>query len=195
MTKKNPQHADAAARAADRPTISETQPDGLLRLAVQKSGRLSEGSTSLLRQMGLQFETYSDRLFARCRNMPVNILFLRDDDIPEYVQDGVADLGIVGGNVLDERAVTVDRLLPLDFGYCSLCLAVPEPAGRTARKTSTANGSPLRIPRRCGAISATARSRPRSSFSTGASKSPRPCKSPTPCAIWFRPAARFGRTG
>lgn len=58
--------------------------------------------------------------------MSVDILFLRDDDIPEYVQDGVADLGIVGSNVLDERGLNVERLLPLDFGYCSLSIAVPE---------------------------------------------------------------------
>ena len=61
-----------------------------------------------------------------CRNMPIDVLFLRDDDIPEYVEDGVADLGIVGSNVLEERAVRLERLLPLDFGFCSLCLAAPE---------------------------------------------------------------------
>ena len=102
------------------------QSNGTIKIAMQKSGRLSEGSISLLGQMGLRFETYKDRLFTRCRNMPIDVLFLRDDDIPEYVRDGVADLGIVGSNVLDERMVSVERLLPLDFGFCSLCLAVPE---------------------------------------------------------------------
>lgn len=102
------------------------QSTGTIRIAIQKSGRLSEGSLTLLLQMGLQFETFRDRLFARCRNMPIDLLFLRDDDIPEYVQDGVADLGIVGSNVLDERRIGVERLLPLDFGYCSLVIAVPE---------------------------------------------------------------------
>jgi ATP phosphoribosyltransferase len=105
------------------------QSNGTLRIAVQKSGRLSEASLALLARMGLQFETYRDRLFTTCRNMPIDILFLRDDDIPEYVQDGVADLGIVGSNVLDERMVRADRLLALDFGFCSLCLAVPEQGG------------------------------------------------------------------
>lgn len=76
--------------------------------------------------MGLQFETYQDRLFVQCRNMSVDILFLRDDDIPEYVQDGVADLGIVGQNILDEYRPSVETLLPLDFGYCTLAVAVPE---------------------------------------------------------------------
>lgn len=97
-----------------------------VRIAVQRSGRLAEGSLNLLRNMGLQFETYQDRLFASCRNLPVDILFLRDDDIPEYVQDGVAELGIVGQNVLEEDEAKVDRLLPLDFGYCTLAIAVPE---------------------------------------------------------------------
>lgn len=102
------------------------QPNGNLRIAVQKSGRLSEGSILLLRSMGLEFETYQNRLFTRCRNIDIDILFLRDDDIPEYVQDGVADLGIVGNNVLEEDESDVKRLLPLDFGYCSLSVAVPE---------------------------------------------------------------------
>ena len=100
--------------------------NGTIRIAIQKIGRLSKGSLQLLRQMGLEFETYPGRLFSRCRNLPIDILFLRDDDIPEYVQDGVADLGIVGSNVLEESMVFVKRLLPLDFGFCSLCLAVPD---------------------------------------------------------------------
>ncbi|MFA6523809.1 MAG: ATP phosphoribosyltransferase [Candidatus Peribacteraceae bacterium] len=101
-------------------------PEGTIRIAIQKTGRLSEGSLLLLRQMGLQFESYQGRLFTPCRNLSADILFLRDDDIPEYVEDGVADLGIVGSNVLEERGSGVERLLPLDFGFCSLALAVPE---------------------------------------------------------------------
>ena len=108
------------------------QSNETLRIAVQKSGRLSEGSIMLLRQMGLEFETYKDRLFTQCRNMSVDILFLRDDDIPEYVQDGVADLGIVGSNVLDERSREIERLLPLDFGFCTLSIAVPEQSEYTS---------------------------------------------------------------
>lgn len=102
------------------------QSNGTIRIAIQKSGRLSEGSLGLLHQMGLEFETYQGRLFSQCRNLPIDILFLRDDDIPEYVRDGVVDLGIVGGNVLDEEEIDVQRLLPLDFGYCSLSIAVPD---------------------------------------------------------------------
>ncbi len=108
------------------------QANGMIRIAIQKSGRLFDGSFALLRQMGLQFEAYKDRLFAQCRNLPIDVLFLRDDDIPEYVRDGVADVGIVGSNVIEEQRVCVDRLLPLDFGYCSLCLAVPEQGSFTS---------------------------------------------------------------
>src|SRR3990167_8162210 len=100
--------------------------NGNLKLAVQSKGRLTEKSLELLKHCGLDIEDYSERLFIPARNFPVDILFLRDDDIPEYVQDGVADLGIVGSNVLDERDLRIERLLPLDFGFCSLSIAVPE---------------------------------------------------------------------
>lgn len=110
------------------------QPNGNLRIAVQRSGRLSEGSITLLRSMGLEFETYENRLFTRCRNIEADILFLRDDDIPEYVQDGVADLGIVGSNILEEGGAKVRQLLPLDFGYCTLSIAAPETASYASLK-------------------------------------------------------------
>lgn len=102
------------------------QLNGKIKIAVQSSGRLSEASLSLLSKMGLEFESYENRLTASCRNLPVDLLFLRDDDIPEYVQDGVADLGIVGGNLVHETGARVKRLLDLDFGFCSLVVAVPE---------------------------------------------------------------------
>lgn len=97
-----------------------------LRIAIQKDGRLSEWSVELLHNMGLQFETYKRRLISRCRNFDVDILFLRDDDIPEYVQDGVVDLGIVGANVVAETAANVQQMMPLGFGFCELKIAVPE---------------------------------------------------------------------
>ncbi len=102
-----------------------------LRLAVQRSGRLTDASLALLRNAGFTFESYSDRLFARCRNFPLAILFGRDDDIPEYVTSGTVDLGIVGHNLIVEEGVEerVDELLPLGFGYCSLVLAVPKDSG------------------------------------------------------------------
>ena len=101
----------------------------VLRLAVQGSGRLTDPSLELLRGIGLDFDERERKLFARCRNLDVELLFLRDDDIPEYVQDGVADLGIVGGNVIREQDAKLTELKPLGFGRCALSLAVPEDSG------------------------------------------------------------------
>jgi ATP phosphoribosyltransferase len=97
-----------------------------VKLALQREGRLSEGSTSLLHRVGLEFDSYRNRLFASCRNFDLELLFVRDDDIPEYVADGVADLGIVGRNLVLESGCPVEELLPLGFGYCSLVVAVPD---------------------------------------------------------------------
>lgn len=97
-----------------------------LRIAIQKEGRLSEWSMDLLRNMGLQFDTYKRSLISCCTNYEMDILFLRDDDIPEYVQDGVVDLGIVGDNMVQECNAVVNRLRPLGFGFCELKIAAPE---------------------------------------------------------------------
>jgi ATP phosphoribosyltransferase len=96
-----------------------------IKLALQKEGRLSQASTDLLHSVGLQFDSYRQRLFAACRNFDLELLFVRDDDIPEYIADGVADLGIVGRNLVLEFGKQVEELLPLGFGYCSLVVAVP----------------------------------------------------------------------
>lgn len=100
--------------------------NGNLKLAVQKKGRLTEKSLELLRHCGLEIENYSERLVVSVRNFPLDILFLRDDDIPEYVQDGVADIGIVGENVIYEKQTNTEMLEKLGFGKCSLQLAYPE---------------------------------------------------------------------
>jgi ATP phosphoribosyltransferase len=97
-----------------------------IKLAVQKDGRLSESSTDLLHTVGLEFDSYRQRLFAACRNFDLELLFVRDDDISEYVADGVADLGMVGRNLVLEYGHAVEELLPLGFGYCSLVVAVPD---------------------------------------------------------------------
>lgn len=97
-----------------------------LKIAVQKKGRLSQPSGELLRAIGIEFDSTDGRLFARCRNYPLDILFLRDDDIPEYVQDGVTDLGIVGLNVVEEKGAEVSKLDFLGYGGCELCIAVPK---------------------------------------------------------------------
>jgi ATP phosphoribosyltransferase len=96
-----------------------------LRIAVQSNGRLTSYSLDLLRGIGLEFEDHERHLFAKCRNFDIELLFLRDDDIPEYVADGVADLGIVGLNVIREKETKLERLAPLGFGYCTLTIAVP----------------------------------------------------------------------
>jgi len=97
--------------------------DTPLKLAVQRSGRLTQDTLDLLHAIGLEFESYGQRLFSHCRNFPLSILYARDDDIPGYIGLGTVDLGIVGRNLLHEEGVAVEELAPLGFGYCSLVLA------------------------------------------------------------------------
>ncbi len=97
-----------------------------LRIAVQRRGRLAKGSLDLLQSVGLDFDYHEGRLFAPCSNFPLELLFVRDDDIPEYVQDGVADLGIAGRNVVEEKGGAVECLESLGFGGCCLKIAVRE---------------------------------------------------------------------
>lgn len=97
-----------------------------LKIAIQKNGRLSEDSLKVLEHMGLELETYGRRLFATCRNFPVEVLFCRDDDIPGYVESGVADLGIVGQNIVRETGSKLVELSKPGFGYCKLTAAVPK---------------------------------------------------------------------
>ncbi|GCE11447.1 ATP phosphoribosyltransferase [Tengunoibacter tsumagoiensis] len=100
-----------------------------LKLAIQKDGRLTEDTRNLLRTVGLQFDAYKQRLFSNCRNFPMDILFVRDDDIPEYVAEGVVDLGIVGRNLMVEAEKNVQELMPLNYGQCTLMVAVPADSG------------------------------------------------------------------
>jgi ATP phosphoribosyltransferase len=115
--------------------------NGKMKLAVQKNGRLTEKSLLLLRNCGLDIEDYSERLIITARNFELDILFLRDDDIPEYVQDGVADIGIVGEDVLLEKQSDVKVIRKLGYGRCNLSLAVPE--GKKIESVQELNG--LRI--------------------------------------------------
>ncbi|MDP3975989.1 MAG: ATP phosphoribosyltransferase [bacterium] len=103
-----------------------TLTDSNLKIAVQKQGRLTEKSLELLEGIGLDFDFSKDQLFARCRNFDLDLLFLRDNDIPEYVQDGVCDLGIVGRNMVVEKRASVTAVQKLGFGNCRLAIAVPE---------------------------------------------------------------------
>ncbi|WP_075431707.1 ATP phosphoribosyltransferase [Buchnera aphidicola] len=106
-----------------------------LRLAIQKSGRLSLDSKNLLKQCGIKINLQKSSLIAFAENMPIDIMLVRDDDIPGLIMDGVVELGIVGANVLEEEKLsrkflgTVSKsykiLQRLDFGFCRLSLAVP----------------------------------------------------------------------
>ncbi|GIV36345.1 MAG: hypothetical protein KatS3mg032_0724 [Cyclobacteriaceae bacterium] len=97
----------------------------MLRLAIQKSGRLQEGSMNLLKESGLIFSNGKDQLKATALNFPVELLFLRDDDIPQYVEDGVADAGIVGENIFLEKQKAGEIVKRLGFSRCRLSVAVP----------------------------------------------------------------------
>jgi ATP phosphoribosyltransferase len=100
--------------------------NGRLKIAIQKSGRLTDPSLELLRKSGLDFEFQRHSLYSPCRNFDIDFLALRDDDIPEYVQDGVADLGIVGENMVRERGARVKVLSRLGYGHCRLVISVPQ---------------------------------------------------------------------
>ena len=96
-----------------------------IRIAVQKSGRLNEGSVKLIRECGIKFSNGTGKLKTTADNFPAEFLFLRDDDIPGYVEDGVADLGIVGANVAEEKRKNIKTVKPLGFSKCRLSLAIP----------------------------------------------------------------------
>jgi ATP phosphoribosyltransferase len=97
-----------------------------LKIAIQKSGRLSENSLKLLKECGIEFDNGLNKLKAEAYNFPLEVFFLRDDDIPQYVEDGVADIGIVGENVLLEKNKDVKTIERLGFGKCRLSIAVPK---------------------------------------------------------------------
>ncbi|EON78536.1 ATP phosphoribosyltransferase [Lunatimonas lonarensis] len=98
----------------------------IIRIAVQKSGRLSDDSLSLIKECGIKFYNGTGKLKSTSTNFPIEFLFLRDDDIPGYVADGVADLGIVGENELVEKNKEVTVLKKLGFSKCRLSLAIPK---------------------------------------------------------------------
>jgi ATP phosphoribosyltransferase len=106
-----------------------------VKIALQKSGRLTDQSLLLLERCGIKFSKSRDQLFCFGENMPVDLLLVRDDDIPSLVGDDICDLGIVGLNVVEEkrhdieangREVRFDLLRTLDFGHCRLVIAAPD---------------------------------------------------------------------
>ena len=107
--------------------------DTRLHIAIQKSGRLSDLSRGLLRDAGLRIQNGKNELTARVENFPADLMFVRDDDIPTFVSDGVCEFGIVGENVLQEfalgeRGTGFEIVARLGFGRCSLRIAAPETA-------------------------------------------------------------------
>ena len=106
-----------------------------IQIAVQKTGRLTDHSLDLLERCGLKFTKSKDQLFCYGENMPVDLLLVRDDDIPGLVSDDVCDLGIVGRNIVEEKRLALEqegrgarysKIFNLDFGHCRLALAAPE---------------------------------------------------------------------
>ncbi|MBC7948603.1 MAG: ATP phosphoribosyltransferase [Chitinophagaceae bacterium] len=95
-----------------------------LKIAIQKSGRLYEDSLRLLKECGIHISNGGNKLKTEASNFPIEVYFLRDDDIPQYVEDGVADIGIAGENVVHEKRRQVDVLEHLGFGKCRLSIAV-----------------------------------------------------------------------
>jgi ATP phosphoribosyltransferase len=100
----------------------------VIRIAIQKSGRLFDDSVALLKECGIDLRNVKDRLKTESDNFPMEVFFLRDDDIPQYVEDAVADIGIVGENVVYEKNKSVEVVEQLGFGKCRLSLAVPRAA-------------------------------------------------------------------
>ena len=98
----------------------------MLQIAIQAKGRLNEQSTSLLAEAGIQVAESKRKLISRAEGFPLEVLYLRDDDIPQAVAMGVADLGIVGLNEVAEKGFRVEQLMDLGFGGCRLSLAVPK---------------------------------------------------------------------
>ncbi len=97
-----------------------------LKIAIQKSGRLQEDSLQMLKECGISIDNGKDQLKAQARNFPLDVLYLRNSDIPQYVQDDVAHLGIVGENLLVEKQKDIQKVLPLGFSKCRLSIAVPK---------------------------------------------------------------------
>lgn len=98
----------------------------ILKIAIQKSGRLSEKSLELLKDCGIKLPNGDRKLKMEAQNFPIEVLFLRDDDIPQYVEQGVADIGILGENEVWEKNKSVHTVENLGFAKCKLSLAIPK---------------------------------------------------------------------
>ncbi|MEP5614611.1 MAG: ATP phosphoribosyltransferase [Flavobacteriaceae bacterium] len=97
-----------------------------IRIAVQKSGRLNQDSLSILKDCGVSIDNGKDQLKATARNFPLEVLYLRNGDIPQYLRDGVVDIAILGENVLIEKGADITIAEKLNFSKCRVCLAIPK---------------------------------------------------------------------
>lgn len=124
--------------------------DKRIRIAVQKSGRLNEDSLKLLKECGIAIDTGADRLKVSSPNFPMDVFFLRNSDIPQYIEDGVADIAIIGENLLIEKPHQVDTIMQLGFSRCRVSLAIPKsdvypgPSFFSGRKLATSYPNTLR---------------------------------------------------
>ena len=112
-----------------------------LKVAIQKSGRLTEESIQLLKEAGINLTKGDGKLISLSSNFPLEILYLRDDDIPQYIDDNVADIGIVGENIVLERNYSLKILERLGFAKCRLSFAIPK--GETYKDNSYLNGKKI----------------------------------------------------
>lgn len=97
-----------------------------LKIAIQKSGRLNEDSLTLLKECGISINNGKDQLMAQASNFPLEVLYLRNSDIPQYVKDGIADIAIIGDNTEKEKKTGILNVLELGFSKCRLSIAVPK---------------------------------------------------------------------
>ena len=97
-----------------------------LKIAIQKSGRLNKDSLELLGKCGIKIDNYKDQLKASSSNFPIEVYFLRNSDIPKYINDGVVDLAIIGENLLIEKDYDIEIFQKLGFSKCKVSIALPE---------------------------------------------------------------------
>ncbi len=103
-----------------------------LKIAIQKSGRLNEDSLNILKDCGISIDNGTDQLKASARNFPMEVFYLRNGDIPQYLRDGVVDIAIIGENILVEKGDDIEMAEKLGFSKCRVSLAVPKSAGYTS---------------------------------------------------------------
>jgi ATP phosphoribosyltransferase len=163
----------------------------VLRIAIQKSGRLSEDSLALIKDCGISFNTESRVLKEQATNFPLEFLFVRDDDIPMYIRDGIADVGIVGKNEYDEQGIDLCMLKDLGFAKCRLSVAVPQGAPYDGLSSLEGKRIATSYPHILGEALKKAVCMLRSSRSPDRLRSPLRWASPIASAIWCPPEPRW----